>query len=903
MSAARKIEERKLESVSPLRACLLFQEAPDDAIAFAEERIEEVFFKRGECIILENESNNSVYFIIHGSVEIVNYLAEENRIQRLGLLKAGSNFAEFSILTKSSRSGSAYAFEDCTLLRMQGDVFLKVLRQFPAVALKLAKISASINLSVETLNEVIPFYNPSQLLVSSEVATLLPIPMWLKFGVIPVSLKSGLLTVILKNPHNQDFFRYMRGTLPQVEFALHAIGESEFDAALQTAQENLKSGRSTSAAKLAAVNAATNASASTTAGEVNVLEILKVSKLFSSLPESLLEQIATRVQPVPLKAGGLALKPASEVTSYILVAKGQLLLQQPLHQSGLANAWAPLMKVGVGEGIGEVQILTGGKYSYAARALEDTVLIPVPASILQQLFQFPTFTVPLASGLAKRLQVLGHIAGMSFFKAQANIDFKGVAHLLPLSLMTEQKIIPLKIQDQEVVLGAVNPDSVNLLSRISRYFKGYRLQLFSVREEQFQSWLTQLTPHLETATEKLTARTGKFAKQAHIDVVKWIDQIILTGMKNRSSDIHFEPTEDHLHVRYRVDGVLQEYNERLDAEIGHEAINRLKIISDMDISLKAVPQDGQLKTKIDDVEVIARASSVPVRQGEKFVLRLIRSQSAVMPLAMIAPDRRVVNILNAVTRSRQGLFLVTGPTGSGKTTTLYSLLNAINDVGVNVTTLEDPVEMEIKGFNQIEVDQKRGLTFGAALRAVLRQDPNVIMVGEIRDEESAKIVFDASITGHLVLSTLHTTSSLDIAPRLLELGVSSANIAAGLLGVLTQRLLRANCKKCLTQRPTTQSERAVFVEILGMQNPPAELAHSPGCPACNNTGYLRRVPVLEVWRNSPAMQRALLEKKSGEDLMKIARQDGFEALQEAGLRLVLSGVTSLEEVRRVLGGF
>jgi type II secretory ATPase GspE/PulE/Tfp pilus assembly ATPase PilB-like protein len=497
---------------------------------------------------------------------------------------------------------------------------------------------------------------------------------------------------------------------------------------------------------------------------------------------------------------------------------------------------------------------------------------------------------------------LGHIAGLKFYKSDEKIDFKSVAQFLPLSVITEHKIVPIKTADQEITLCAVNPDTSNVLSRVSRYFNGYRLKLFSIRDDQFQIWQSQLKMQIEASGTNST-NTSRSIQQPKVDVMSWVDQIISIGMRNRSSDIHFEPTEDYLHVRYRIDGVLQEYNERIDAETGREVINRLKIISDMDIALKAVPQDGQMKTVIGDVEVIARASSVPVRQGEKFVLRLIRSQSAVVPLAMIAPDRRIVNILNSVSRSRQGLFLVTGPTGSGKTTTLYSLLNAINDVGVNVTTLEDPVEMEIKGFNQIEVDQRRGLTFGAALRAVLRQDPNVIMVGEIRDEESAKIVFDASITGHLVLSTLHTTSSLDIAPRLLELGVSNANISAGLLGVLTQRLLRANCKKCATTRPITQSEQNVFVEILGMREPPKELPHAPGCVSCNNTGYHLRVPVLEVWRNTLPMQRALLEKKSSEELLKIAKEDGFETLLEAGLKLVLSGVTSLAEVRRVLGGF
>jgi type IV pilus assembly protein PilB len=891
MSAASPIQPDSSELVSQLRSCLLFREAPTESIEFASLGAQEVFFKRGECIILEKEFNDSVYFIIKGAVEIVNFLSEENRIQRLALLKAGNNFAEFSVLTKSTRSGSAYAFEDCVLLKMDGTHFINMLHKFPPVALKLAQIFALINQGVEMTTELVPFYQPSQLIVSQEVTSYLPPTMWARQGVIPASIKAGLLTVILKNPLNEDFFQYMRTSFPNIELAICLISESEFDVALQAAQHSLKTAPK-SAPKLSAVQAPSEI-------PQDVIGWLKVSKLFSQVPETILQQIQSHIKPIQVKSGATILKAGSEVPVYHLIAKGQVQLHRLL---GGGKTFSTMMTLNAGEGFGEVQVLTGGKFSFHARAQEDCILLPIPATIIHQLFKLPNFSVPLASNLAQRLQVLGHVAGMKFFKTEEKIDFKPVAHLIPLSLMTEQRILPLKIIDQEVLLCAVNPDTLDIMSRVSRYLKGYRLKLFSIREDQFKIWHSQLKMHIEATVEN-SAQSGTSKEKPKIDVIKWTDQIILTGMKNRSSDIHFEPTEEYLSIRYRIDGVLQEYNERLDNETGREVVNRLKIISEMDISLQFVPQDGQLKTMINDVQVVARANCVPVRYGEKFVLRLIRSQSSVVPLAMIAPDRRVVNILNGVARSRQGLFLVTGPTGSGKTTTLYSMLNAINDVSVNVTTLEDPVEMEIKGFNQIEVDYKRGLDFGKALRAVLRQDPNVIMVGEIRDEESAKIVFDASITGHLVLSTLHTTSSLDIAPRLLELGVSPATIAAGLLGVLSQRLLRSNCKKCKTTRPASQSEKNIFVDILRMENPPEELPYSTGCPACNNTGYHHRMPVLEIWRNSLAMQRALLEKKSTEELMKIARQDGFETLLEAGLKMVLSGLTSLEEVRRVLGGF
>ncbi len=895
MSAAPVLQADPSDFKSQLRTCLLFQEAPPAAIDFAAEHVEEIFFKKGECIILEKEFNDSVYFIIKGAVEIVSYLAEENRIQRLALLKAGNNFAEFSILTKSTRSGSAYAFEDCVLLRMDGDQFMTMLQTHPMVSLRLAQIFALINQNVESLNETVPFYHPSQLALSQEVTAYLPLIQWTKMGVIPTSIRAGLLTVILKNPHNEVFFQHMRQSFPNIELTLNLISESEFDVAVQTAQQSLKS-TPKMAPRLSAVSSTSSVPAGADA-VADPMALLKASKLFSSLPDGILQQIVTHIKPLTAKAGTQILTSTAEAGSYYLIAKGQVQMQRALSGS---KAVATMMTLTAGEGFGEVQILSGGKPGYHARAMDECILFPIPPVLIQQLLKLPGFTIALAKSLAQRLQLLGHVAGLKFFKTEEKINFKPVANLLPLALMNERKVLPLKIIDNEIILCAVDPDMTELLSHVSRYLKHYRLKLFSVREEQFKIWQSEIKLHIESVTDTRT-QAGVATKKPVIDVVKWVDQMLLTAMKNRSSDIHFEPSEDHLHVRFRIDGVLQESNERLEIGTGREVVNRLKIISDMDISLQFVPQDGQLKTTIADVSVVARASCVPVRNGEKFVLRLIRSQSAVVPLAMIAPDRRIVNILGAVSKSRQGLFLVTGPTGSGKTTTLYSMLNAINDVGVNVTTLEDPVEMEIKGFNQIEVDYKRGFDFSKALRSVLRQDPNVIMVGEIRDEESAKIVFEASITGHLVLSTLHTSSSLDIAPRLLELGVSPVTIATGLLGVLSQRLLRANCKKCLTTRPTSTSEKNIFTEVLRMPKAPTEVSYSTGCPACHGSGYHHRIPVLEIWQNSFAMQKALLEKKSPEELMKVARSEGFETLLEAGLKLVLSGLTSLEEVRRVLG--
>ena len=384
------------------------------------------------------------------------------------------------------------------------------------------------------------------------------------------------------------------------------------------------------------------------------------------------------------------------------------------------------------------------------------------------------------------------------------------------------------------------------------------------------------------------------------DPVQALSTILAEGSLNRSSDIHLEPNDDHMSIRYRVDGVLIERDETIPSEYAPEIINRIKVMAEMDISVSKAPQDGQLKMKIEDEDFLARVSTLPTKKGEKAVLRVIKSNSPVVPLNMLAPDRRTVNILKRIAGARQGLFLVTGPTGSGKSTTLYSLLHEINNVGVNIVTLEDPVEKEIPGLSQVQINKKAGLSFVSALKAFLRQDPDVIMVGEIRDEESARIVTEAAITGHLVLSTMHTNSSLDVANRLEELGVSPVTIAAAMLGTVSQRLLRANCKTCLIERVPNQFEIALFKEFLPQVEPPKLVKEGTGCPRCNNTGYLDRIPVFEIWRNTDKMTHTLAHMDRWENLKTVAKEDGFESLIEFALKMVLSGLTSMDEVKRCL---
>lgn len=881
-----KIAAEDLASIKEmLQICFLFQGVEDSALEFAAFNLELHTFSKGDPIILENEPNDQVYFIKQGSVEIVSYIPEDKRVQRLALLKTGMQFAEFSILTKSSRSGSAYAYEECELLCMKGSAFMEMLHRFPSAATRLLALLADLNQKSELYNEFIPFYKPNLINLNKEALALLPTASWKKFGAIPLALKANVLKVAMKDPNNAPFFSFIKNANPQIEIAVYLINETEFDETADYALQWMNSPQQHKPqTKLMPVI------------PIDTVEgMLKSSDLFGTLPQNILDQIVPLVQPQQVLAGTPLLNPGMDVPAYYLIVSGEVQLFRSISKS---NGIAASVTLGRGEGLGETQIVTQEAFAGFARVTEDAVIIPIQKEIFEQLMPTPYFSIPVAQAVAKKIQSVGQINGFKYFKHEDNLNLKSVMSILPLALMTEQKAVPIKLIDNEVTIGVLQHNSSGFLSAAARYLLDFRVKIMGISEEQFKVYFQHLKTLKEQSGSDATP-TIKGKAQA-MNIMQLVDHILLTGMNNRASDIHFEPSEHFLTIRYRVDGVLREASEKIPAEQMKEFIGRLKILSNMDISQNKLPQDGQLKANVQGVAVMARSSCLPLKYGEKIVLRLIRSKNSVTPLNMLAPDRRTIQLLQAVTHCKQGLFLVTGPTGSGKTTTLYSMLNAINNVNTNVITLEDPIEMEIPGFNQVEIDRKRGLEFGNSLRSVLRQDPDVVMVGEIRDEESAKIVFDAAITGHLVLSTLHTNSSLDVSARLQELGVPSATISAGLLGVLTQRLLRAICKKCISTRPSTDAEKEVFRHVLHMSHPPEEVKFGQGCPACNHSGYFDRVPVVEVWRSTLPMRAALARGATIQEIFEVAKQDGFETLLEFGLKMVVSGLTTVEEVKRVL---
>jgi type IV pilus assembly protein PilB len=378
-------------------------------------------------------------------------------------------------------------------------------------------------------------------------------------------------------------------------------------------------------------------------------------------------------------------------------------------------------------------------------------------------------------------------------------------------------------------------------------------------------------------------------------IVKMVDKILKLAVREGASDIHIEPGEDNLMVRFRVDGVLQKrfsFSMRLAAAV----VSRVKILAELDISERQRPQDGRIQLKMGEKELEFRVSVLPVYYGEKVVMRILDRGSVRVTLDKLGFSQHNLKLFEAALRQPNGIVLVTGPTGSGKSTTLYAALNAINSIETNIVTVEDPVEYQIPLINQVAVNPKRGLTFAGALRAFLRQDPDIIMVGEIRDPETGSIAAEAALTGHLVLSTLHTNDAPSSITRLMEMGVQPFLLAPTLLCILAQRLVRRVCPQCKAGYQPKDAElgEAGLQELAGQ----VTLYRGKGCGYCGGNGYKGRTGIHEVLRVDEEIRELITDRASTTQIRRAAAAKGFRDLRFDGLRKVLAGITSLEEVIR-----
>ncbi len=379
-------------------------------------------------------------------------------------------------------------------------------------------------------------------------------------------------------------------------------------------------------------------------------------------------------------------------------------------------------------------------------------------------------------------------------------------------------------------------------------------------------------------------------------VIRFTNTIIADAIKLNASDIHIEPQEDTVLIRYRIDGVMQEIM-KTEKHVHPPLVSRIKIISNLDISIRMKPQDGKSQVKVGNRRFDLRVSTLPTSYGEKVTIRILNPATALLSLEQLGFSPSALDAFHRAIQKPQGIILVTGPTGSGKSSTLYACINKLNSPKVNIVTVEDPVEYDIPGINQVQINPKAGITFAAGLRSILRQDPDIVLVGEIRDAETAGIAIQASMTGHLVFSTLHTNDAPSAVTRLLDLGVDAFLIPDALVAVVGQRLVRKICPKC--KRPHAPAEDLLRQVSCYLPNPPPPLFKGAGCEACRFSGYSGRIAIFEILMMTPALKRIIAPDVPSTVLKKAAEKEGFKTMAEDGIEKTLKGITTLEEVLRV----
>ena len=479
---------------------------------------------------------------------------------------------------------------------------------------------------------------------------------------------------------------------------------------------------------------------------------------------------------------------------------------------------------------------------------------------------------------------------------------------VPLFLAERYTILPVRMEGNNIILAMNDPTNFFAIDDV-RMVSGFNISPVLAKKQDIIDCINKnygVKGRVQDAVEKLkeTPVAATIREVAYVTenapIINIVNSLLEQAVKDKASDIHVEPEEDKLRVRFRVDGVLREvitFPKATQAAI----LSRIKIMADMDIAEKRVPQDGRIKMVQNKREIDIRVSTLPTILGEKIVMRILDKEAMNITLQDLNFTEKNMELYANMMHSAYGMILVTGPTGSGKSTTLYSTLMEINSVTKNIITVEDPVEYRIPGVNQISINNKAGLSFASVLRTILRQDPNIIMVGEIRDKETAEIAINAALTGHLVFSTLHTNDAAGAVTRLLDMGVEPFLIVSALRGVVAQRLVRRICKEC--KKPYTPGPHTDERIYLGVKDDePLTLYQGEGCPSCNYSGYRGRMAIHEVMPIFPEMKALIMRNATSKELFDMARTRGAKSIKEDGIAKVLAGETTIAEILRVSYG-
>ncbi len=468
-----------------------------------------------------------------------------------------------------------------------------------------------------------------------------------------------------------------------------------------------------------------------------------------------------------------------------------------------------------------------------------------------------------------------------------------------MNILKEYRLIPLEEDDRRIKL-MVPPNFKDEDVEEIRFLTGKDIELIVVGEEEFTKELQNRLSMEEVIIESEEEEIGDISKDILLEsedspIVNLVNSVLIKASTAGASDIHFEPYEDEALIRLRLDGILHDYL-KVPKTMYESVVSRIKVMANMNVAERRIPQDGRIRIKIGKKDLDIRVSTVPTVLGERVVLRLLDRSGSLLELEDLGLEGEDLEKVKSLAKKPYGIVLVTGPTGAGKSTTLYAMLLYVKGPEKNIITIEDPVEYQIKGISQIQVNPKVGLTFANGLRSILRQDPDIIMVGEIRDAETADIAVHAALTGHLVLSTLHTNDAPSAVTRLADMGIEPFLIASALEGVIAQRLVRRICEDCKEAYKPTVTE----LEELGLKDGDYTFYRGKGCDACLGTGYKGRIGIFEVLEIDDDLKSLIIKTQDAGPIRRRAKEKGFFTMMEDGIRKVMKGITTPQEVISVI---
>ncbi len=506
---------------------------------------------------------------------------------------------------------------------------------------------------------------------------------------------------------------------------------------------------------------------------------------------------------------------------------------------------------------------------------------------------------------SKLAQVLAGHMGVEFVNlAETTVD-PSAAGLIPETLARRYSVIPYAFEDGTVLVAMADPSNVLVVDDI-RAITGLRVTPKISTRSDIDDAIRQMGRYDESVSDlaELVGDDEESEDLSNIEaaveeapIIKLVNTLVTRAVNERASDLHIEPGERDLRVRFRIDGVLHEIM-TTPRSVSGAVVSRLKIMADLDIAERRVPQDGRVSLRVAGRQIDLRVATLPSIYGEKVVIRVLDKDDAILELPDLGFLPDALDRFETSYRKPYGAILVTGPTGSGKTTTLYSALNILNEPSKNIITVEDPVEYRLPGVTQVQVNRKAGLQFARVLRAILRSDPDIVLVGEVRDVETAKTMVEAALTGHLVLTTLHTNDAASSINRLVDMGVEPYLVSSALDSILAQRLARRICERCRTPREASED----IVRQMGYDpaDGPITIYDAVGCKVCSDTGYRGRFSINEVLLVTEEIQRLAVERRPSDEIKAVAIEQGMRTLRQDGLEKVKLGLTTLEEVLRVV---